>query len=108
LEKGDRQFDGSYDIFADENDKAMFSCPLTSRRICICYLRNRKKFNTTNQLIGLVIPKSDFLLHLICAIDIIGKSDMKSIDGKLVRYKGSEQLCKINSSLSHYCEFEQL
>ena len=55
-----------------------------------------------------MIPKWDFSLRLTYAIDIIGKSDTKDIDGELVLNQGSEQWCKINSSPSHYCEFERL
>ncbi len=65
----------------------------------------------------MVIPRWDFSLRLIYAIDIIGKNEIRNIDGESVLNQGSEKWCGDNveyenvlnsSSPSSYCEFEHL
>ena len=44
LEKEDRQFDGSYDIITDENDKATLSCPKDHVDISITIASSEEEF----------------------------------------------------------------
>ena len=70
--------------------------------------------SATDELIGLVIPNWDFSVRLRYAIDMIGRSDTKTIKNELVLNQGSERWCKdageneLDILLTDYCEFELL